>query len=40
MQAALRAIGLPDFLDVEIVQMVRIMRGGQEARLSKAPGST
>jgi arginyl-tRNA synthetase len=38
MQAALHAIGLKDFLDVEIVQMVRIMRGGQEAKLSKRAG--
>jgi arginyl-tRNA synthetase len=38
MQAALRALGLEDFLDVEIVQMVRIMRGGREAKLSKRAG--
>lgn len=38
MQAALRALGLHDFLDVEIVQMVRIMRGGKEAKLSKRAG--
>jgi len=38
MQAALRAIGLPEFLDVEIVQMVRIMRGGEEVKLSKRAG--
>ncbi len=38
MQAALRALGLVDFLDVEIVQMVRIMRGGREAKLSKRAG--
>ena len=38
MQAGLDAIGLRDFLDVEIVQMVRIMRGGQEAKLSKRAG--
>jgi arginyl-tRNA synthetase len=38
MQAALRAIGLDGFLDVEIVQMVRIMRGGEEAKLSKRAG--
>ncbi|MGD8279425.1 MAG: arginine--tRNA ligase [Gemmatimonadota bacterium] len=38
MQAALRALGLADFLDVEIVQMVRIMRGGREAKLSKRAG--
>ncbi|HEX7090482.1 MAG TPA: arginine--tRNA ligase [Longimicrobiales bacterium] len=38
MQAALSSLGLPDFLDVEIVQIVRIMRGGQEVRLSKRAG--
>jgi arginyl-tRNA synthetase len=38
MQAALRALGMPDFLDVEIVQMVRIVRGGQEVKLSKRAG--
>jgi len=38
MKAALAALGLPDFLDVEIVQMVRIMRGGVEAKLSKRAG--
>ena len=38
MQAALSALGLEDFLDVEIVQMVRILRGGTEARLSKRAG--
>jgi arginyl-tRNA synthetase len=38
MRAALAALGLPDFLDVEIVQMVRILRGGREARLSKRAG--
>ena len=38
MQAVLKAIGLPDFLDVEIVQMVRIMRGGREVKLSKRAG--
>lgn len=38
MQAALRALGLRDFLDVEIVQMVRFMRGGKEAKLSKRAG--
>ncbi|MBR9989286.1 MAG: arginine--tRNA ligase, partial [Gemmatimonadetes bacterium] len=30
--------GMPDFLDVEIVQMVRIVRGGQEVKLSKRAG--
>src|SRR5690606_15351432 len=38
MQAALAALGLANFLDVEIVQMVKIMRGGQEVRLSKRSG--
>jgi arginyl-tRNA synthetase len=38
MKAALAALGLPDFLDVEIVQMVRIMRGGTEAKFSKRAG--
>lgn len=38
MQAALSAIGSDGFLDVEIVQMVRIMRGGKEVRLSKRSG--
>jgi arginyl-tRNA synthetase len=38
MQAALSALGLEGFLSVEIVQMVRILRGGQEAKLSKRAG--
>jgi arginyl-tRNA synthetase len=38
MQAALKALGMHDFLDVEIVQMVRIMRGGAEVKLSKRAG--
>jgi arginyl-tRNA synthetase len=38
MQAALSALGLDGFLSVEIVQMVRILRGGQEAKLSKRAG--
>ena len=38
MKAALAALGLPDFLDVEIVQMVRIMRGGVETKFSKRAG--
>ena len=38
MQAALRALGLEGFLDVEVVQMVRILRGGEEAKLSKRAG--
>jgi arginyl-tRNA synthetase len=38
MQAALSALDLAGFLSVEIVQMVRILRGGQEAKLSKRAG--
>ncbi|HEX6309876.1 MAG TPA: arginine--tRNA ligase [Longimicrobiales bacterium] len=38
MQAALRALGMPGFLDVEIVQMVRLVRGGREVKLSKRAG--
>jgi arginyl-tRNA synthetase len=38
MNAALTALGMPDFLDVEIVQMVRIVRGGAEFKLSKRAG--
>src|SRR5690606_32974947 len=38
MKAALAALGLPDFLDVEIVQMVRLMRGEEEVKLSKRAG--
>lgn len=38
MQAALSALGLDGFLDVEIVQMVRIVRGGKDIRLSKRAG--
>jgi arginyl-tRNA synthetase len=38
MKAVLRALGHPDFLDVEIVQMVRVMRGGEEVKLSKRAG--
>jgi arginyl-tRNA synthetase len=38
MQAVMRALGMPNFLDVEIVQMVRIMRGGREVKLSKRAG--
>jgi arginyl-tRNA synthetase len=39
MQAALAAMGLAGFLDVEIVQMVRIMRGDTEVKLSKRAGT-
>ena len=38
MQAGLSALGLEGFLDVEIVQMVRILRGGKEVKLSKRAG--
>jgi arginyl-tRNA synthetase len=38
MKAALAALGMPDFLDVEIVQMVRLVRGGAEVKLSKRAG--
>ncbi len=38
MKAALAALGLPDFLEVVIVQIVRVMRGGKEVRLSKRAG--
>jgi arginyl-tRNA synthetase len=38
MKAALAALGHPDFLDVEIVQMVRIMREGEEVKFSKRAG--
>jgi arginyl-tRNA synthetase len=38
MQAVLTALGMPDFLDVEIVQMVRLVRGGEEVKLSKRAG--
>ncbi len=38
MQAGLAALGLEDFLDVEVVQMVRILRGGEEVKLSKRAG--
>jgi arginyl-tRNA synthetase len=38
MQAGLAALGLSGFLDVEVVQMVRILRGGTEVKLSKRAG--
>ncbi|MFO7259752.1 MAG: arginine--tRNA ligase [bacterium] len=38
MQAALSSLGLPDLLEVQIVQIVRITRGGREVRLSKRAG--
>jgi arginyl-tRNA synthetase len=39
MQAALSALGFPGFLEVEIVQIVRILKGGEEVRLSKRAGN-
>jgi arginyl-tRNA synthetase len=38
MKAGLAALGYTDFLDTEIVQMVRIMRGGTEMKMSKRSG--
>ncbi|MGH7646016.1 MAG: arginine--tRNA ligase [Gemmatimonadales bacterium] len=39
MQAGLRALGLPpDFFHAEIVQLARVMRGGEEVRFSKRTG--
>jgi len=39
MRAAIQALGYPpDFLHVEIVQLVRVMRGGDEVRFSKRTG--
>ena len=38
MQAGLAALGLEGFLDVEVVQMVRIIRGGEGVKLSKRSG--
>ncbi len=39
MQAAMRALGYPDgFFHAEIVQLVRVMRGGEEVRFSKRTG--
>ena len=39
MRAALQALGYPDdFFHVEIVQLVRVMRGGEEVRFSKRAG--
>lgn len=39
MRAALEALGYPkDFFHVEIVQLVRVMRGGEEVRFSKRSG--
>lgn len=38
MRAGLAALGYPDLFDVEIVQMVRIMRAGSEMKMSKRSG--
>ena len=38
MKAGLAALGYTDFLEVEIVQMVRIMRAGTEMKMSKRSG--
>ena len=39
MQAALTALGLPeDFLEVLLIQLVTVMRGGKEVRMSKRAG--
>src|SRR5690606_37529655 len=38
MQAALASLGLPGLLEVQIVQIVRVARGGREVRLSKRAG--
>ena len=39
MRAAMRALGYPDdFFHAEIVQLVRVMRGGDEVRFSKRTG--
>jgi arginyl-tRNA synthetase len=38
MLAALAGLGFPDLLEVLILQLVTVMRGGQEARMSKRAG--
>jgi arginyl-tRNA synthetase len=38
MKAGLAALGYTDFLDIEIVQMVRLMRGAVEVKFSKRAG--
>jgi arginyl-tRNA synthetase len=39
MRAALRALGYPDeFFDVVLVQLVKVMRGGEEVKMSKRSG--
>lgn len=38
MTAALAGLGLPDLLEVVILQLVTVLRGGQEVRMSKRAG--
>src|SRR6185369_3408977 len=39
MRAALKALGYPDdFFEVELVQLVKVMKGGEEVRMSKRAG--
>ena len=39
MRAVLAALGYPaDFFDVELVQLVKVMRGGEEVKMSKRSG--
>ncbi len=39
MKAVLRALGYPEeFFDVELVQLVKVMRGGEEVKMSKRSG--
>ncbi len=38
LEAALKALGIKDWLKVEFVQMVRLLSGGQEIRMSKRTG--
>ena len=38
MRAAMQALGAPDFFHAELVQLVRVMRGGEEVRFSKRTG--
>jgi arginyl-tRNA synthetase len=39
MRAALRALGYPDeFFEVALVQLVKVMKGGEEVRMSKRAG--
>ncbi|MGH7541791.1 MAG: DALR anticodon-binding domain-containing protein, partial [Gemmatimonadota bacterium] len=38
MLAALAGLGLPDLLEIVIIQLVTVLRGGEEARMSKRAG--